>query len=526
MLNPVELKKELQRVENPPKVLLDLPDNPEYDKKRKTFNRRFRKRPAAIVLCESTAHVAHVVKVAQKNQEYPLRVMSGGHDHEAECSETDGIVIDFSLMKKFNIDKKTMTITLESGLKFRDIIPALDEAGVSIPHGTCETVGVFGFTLGGGWGPWTRLYGMCCERLLEATIVLGDGSVRKLKSDVEADKELLWALRGGGGFSYGIVTEMVIRVFEQPAHTLRFSLGWQKPVTGFGKTVHPIPPAIKILEAWEAIIEPNANKQLIGTNLKIMAIPEDELPIQDSVHDCIFYGYYAGTEAELDKDLKRWFKELPWTNLKVFPSDEKNHSFSSWDRVSTENNKRRLAGTALQYFPPDLDFPAPHKISSKLVQESGLGKEGREILIQSLRSSLISEDGIKAHLHTYVTLGAISGDFYANVYDYPSFPNGSAFPYKKRPYTIQYQAWWNEEEEDKKAGEKYHVNNYVNQAMDWIAECRGNYFPQTSGAFISFKDNSIPTRTYFLENYEKLKKIKEDYSKDTNNLFGSRKTIP
>ncbi len=441
MLNPKKLKKLLQEIDKKLEVLIQ--GDSEYEEKRKTFNRRFRYRPAAIVFCKTTAHVAHVVKVAAKNKEYTLRVKSGGHDHEGECSATDAIVIDFSKMKNFNINKDEMTITLEPGLVFKDIIPSLDKAGVSIPHGTCESVGVFGFTLGGGWGPWTRRHGMCCEYLIEATLVLGDGTLKVIKENVDSDKELLWALRGGGGFSFGILTRMVLEVFEQPPETLRFKVSWEnKNKPGSEPSIKP---AINILEAWEKVIAPGKNIKLIGTNLQIMAIPEDDNPIDQSIHNCYFYGYYAGNSIELEKDLNIWFKDVKWTDLLVVTDvNKKDYSFSSWDRVSTHNEKLKLQGKPLDHFPPDIDYPAPHKISSKLVQEGGLGRDGRRNLIKSLRSTLISREGIKAHLYTYVTLGAISGHYYSEEYEYPNFPNGSSFPFKKRPYTIQYQAWWNE----------------------------------------------------------------------------------
>lgn len=526
MLTPKELKDLIQDGGSSPEILLDVQEDMEYEEERKVFNRRFQKRPALIVFCKTTEEVAHVVKIASEHQDYALRVKSGGHDHEAECSATDAIVIDFSKMKDFDLDTDAMTVTLESGLVFKDVIPSFDKAGVSIPHGTCESVGIFGFTLGGGWGPWTRRHGMCCEWLIGATLVLADGTIREIKEGVEEDKELLWALRGGGGYSFGIVTKMVINVFKQPPHTLRFTVSWEDTNKYAAGVAPSIKPAIQILEAWEKVIEPSENIKLIGTNLQIMAIPEDDKSVEKSIHDCNFYGYYAGTEKELMEDLHRWFKGLEWTDLSVVTDENKDRfNFSSWDRISTHNQKLKLRGHALQHFPPDLDHPAPHKLTSRLVQKEGLGKAGREKLIQSLRSALIYKEGIKAQLHTYVTLGAISGHFYSKEYDYPEFPNGSSFPYKERPYTVQYQAWWNETDEDKEAGEEYHVYNYTNDAMDWIEACRANDFPQTSGAFISFKDSSIPTSEYFMESYDALKRIRKKHCNDTDNLFRSRKTI-
>ncbi len=535
MRTPEELKEELQRDHPEMRVLLDRPEDPGYETARKTFNRRFAKRPAAIAFCMSTEQVAHVVKVAKANPEYPLRVKSGGHDHEAECSKTDAIVIDFQGMKNIHFSENDSLVTVEPGLRFKDVLWRLDAKDVSIPHGTCETVGIFGFTLGGGWGPWTRLHGMCCERLVGATIVLGDGTIREISASDkdQSSLKMLWALRGGGGFSYGIVTKMVIKTFQQPADTLRFAFTWDQNVLG-----EKMPAAIKILDAWEQVIKEDVNPQLMGTNLQIMAIPEDDLSVENSIHDCTFYGYYAGLEEGLRKDLLEWFGPFLEEQLEVKPTHKNQppkvqkvlssqQSFSHWDRVSTAKKIAVQEETELLpgYMPPDIDYPAPHKISSRLVQEGGLGRKGQESLIRSLRSRLISQDGIDAHLHTYVTLGAISGRFYGEEYDYPDFPAGSSFPFKKRPYTIQYQAWWDETEEDKQAGKTYQVKTYANQALDWISECSTRHFPQTSGSFISFKDSSIPTHQYFMESYEQLKQIKKTYSRDLNNIFSSRKTI-
>ncbi len=543
-----DLKNKLQSITNPPIVLIsgdivhtkrknvhkDIMESItlDYEVERFGFNRRFNVRPAAIVYCTSEEHVAHVINIAKQHQEYPLRVKSTGHDHESESTGTDAIVIDFLLMNNFSLDHKNGTATICSGVKFREIIPVLDENNVSIPHGTCETVGVMGFTLGGGWGPWTRLHGMCCERLIGATLIDGEGNIITL-SENDSDrksKELLWALKGGGGFSYGVLTKIVLKTFTQPKFTLRFMAKWKHLLGG-----ERLAPAIKILENWENAIAPGKHERLMGTNLQINAIPEDDKPIEESIHECVFFGYYGAdvdSEAELEEllhqDLKDWFADTPASFVDVVTDAKKEeHSFSSWGRISTEHSQLEAEGKTpvLTHFPPDIDDPAPHKLTSRLVNEGGLGEAGRKKLIQSLRSDLISHEGIQAHIHTYVTLGAISGNYYTEDYLKPAFPSGSAFPYAKRPYTIQYQAWWNEKDADKKAGKEHHVYAHINKAMDWIQGCRDADFPETDGSFISFKDSSIPTERYFPGVYEQLQKIKRDYVRDRDNIFRTRKTI-
>lgn len=132
------------------------------------------------------------------------------------------------------------------------------------------------------------------------------------------------------------------------------------------------------------------------------------------------------------------------------------------------------------------------------------------------------------------TLGAITGPFYAT-YDKSQQPP-SAFPYKDRLFTIQFQAWWNQylksdgspmEEVIGGEIERSVLANrpWVNRAEDWIAACRDYPIPGTSGAFIRFKDSSVRTQTYFAQSYDALRAVKQAYSKDKNLLFSSMKTI-
>ncbi len=546
---PAQIKEQIEKIEDAPEVLLK--GDSSYDEHRNSFNLKFNVYPAVIAFCKTTKQAQHVVKVAMDNRdEYDLRVRSGAHDHEGECTETGAIVIDFSKMKTFDIDENKV-VRIDSGIIFKDVIAFLDANNVSIPHGTCETVGAMGFTLGGGWGPWTRHKGMCCEHLVGATMIDAKGEIRNLHIDNEGDKELIWALRGGGGYTFGILTELFIQTFPQPKHTLRFTASWK---TLFGG--RKMPAAIQVLDHWEQAIAPGTNKNLLGTNLQIFGNPANSLPIEESIHEMNFYGYY-GTDSddilnELARDMDKWFPgDLSPLTITIITTDKNkkggkdehnynfedfedkfNHlqtspenflNFGRWERESHVLSKMIAAKEdipdALGHFPPDVDAKAPHKLSSKMVQQEGLGEAGRKNLINSLRSKHIVDRTQAAHVHTYVTLGAISGNFYGSDFVKPSFPEGVSFPFQKRPYTIQYQVWWNESEEDK----AHYDAEKVKEALAWIANARDTEFPQTNGAFISFKDAEIPIETYFLENYDKLHEIKQ--REDETNFFGSKTTI-
>jgi FAD binding domain/Berberine and berberine like len=501
------------------------------------FNTRLQQNPLAIVYCENEEHVSTAYKIATRN-EIPIRVRAGGHDHEGESSGTNVVTIDVSKMTAIELDPKTKIAKIGAGNRFNRLTAALADKDVMIAHGTCATVCITGFTLGGGWGPWTRKMGMNCEHLKGATMMLGDGSIINVdEKDGSENELLLWALRGGGGMSYGIVTELRIQTFPLPTELIKFELHWNHYDK---KEKYPEKdiPTLNILMAWENVIKATDTSQLIGTNLKINARPAVEhFDYTQITHGCCMYGYWEGKEQDLRDFVEKRFAAVP-PNLKIDgrggtnPKEqytEANGLMSNWDRESfTKVNTNLYQSNQFDQgapLPPDLDDPAPHKITSRFVNSEGLEADGYKQLLLSLTSPLVLPEGRDLGLFTYVTLGAIVGDYYRQNTDKAE---NSAFPYKDKLYTIQYQTWWNvtdEEHQYPDPSQKEDVYKNINRAMDWIDAARNFDIPNTSGAFISFKDIAIPTHIYFDKNYEKLKDIKKRFSKDPHNHLRTRKTI-
>ena len=510
------------------------------------FNLRIQEKPWVIVYCATADDVLNTYKTAIDNN-LPIRIRAGGHDHEGECTGTNTILIDVSQMTDVEVNEETLMAKIGPGNIFKKLTSDLAEAEVMIPHGTCATVGISGFVMGGGWGPWTRKHGMCCERLMGADLVLGDGSTVSVDADGDDIPDLLWALRGGGGMSYGLVTEFRIKTFKLPETLIRFSIEWNPYTPEWADFPDYVFPTIQVLKAWENVIESDQTSQLIGTNLQVNGHPLSEFQSDDLdsyYHNCKMYGYWEGNEDDLKAFIKEWFSSVPVYNLDINPhfggtgskSAYGNMLMSDWARESfnkmlmampkpeaesladADQAKLLAEGKPL---PPDYDDPAPHKITSRLVNPSGLGDEGYLAFLQSLTNPLIMPGNRKLGLFQYVTLGAIVGDYYRNN---PTGGN-SAFPYKDKLYTIQYQTWWNLETYQQYAGQNNPVNDRYNRALDWMEVARDYDIPNTTGAFISFKDSSIPTKTYFAQNYERLMWIKENYSKDPLNHFRIRKSI-
>jgi FAD/FMN-containing dehydrogenase len=197
-----------------------LPGSPGYEEARKPSDPRHHDyRPAALAYCRTSADVSAVVRWAAR---FGLRVTprSGGHCFAGRSSAGD-VVIDVSEMRAITLTGGRVEV--ESGVRLGELYRSLAAGRLTLPAGCGPSVGVAGLTLGGGLGLLGRRYGLTCDRLSAADVVLADGRI--VHCDQRRHPDLFWALRGAGGGHFGIVTRFVFDLVPEPEVTV-FELTW------------------------------------------------------------------------------------------------------------------------------------------------------------------------------------------------------------------------------------------------------------------------------------------------------------
>ncbi|HET7805998.1 MAG TPA: FAD-binding oxidoreductase [Pseudolabrys sp.] len=179
---------------------------------------------AYVVAAKGATDVAAAVDFARVHK-LRLAVKGGGHSYQGTSNAADSLLIWTRPMHAITLhdrfvpqgcgDPPLPAVTVEAGVMWIDAYDAVTtRAGRYVQGGGCATVGVAGLIQSGGFGSFSKQFGMAAAGLLEAEIVTADGSVRIANRCSNSD--LFWAIKGGGGGSFGVVTKLTLRTHDLP----------------------------------------------------------------------------------------------------------------------------------------------------------------------------------------------------------------------------------------------------------------------------------------------------------------------
>ena len=251
------------------------PDDPEYQQARMNWNPFTNALPIVFVFAQQKEDVANAVKWARENN-VPIRMRSGRHALAKDFSQTNGgIVIDTSQMRKVMLDKTQGIATVQAGIRVGPLVKMLALEGILAPFGDSSTVGIGGISTGGGITVIQRTTGVISDNILAATVVDANGDILRVSETENPD--LLWAIRGGGGGNFGIITSYTFKIRPAPFQVGIFQIIW------------PWEQLERVIDVWQRW-SPTVDERL-GTILEITPKTDGLLRSQ---------GIFLGPKAELE----------------------------------------------------------------------------------------------------------------------------------------------------------------------------------------------------------------------------------
>ncbi|XP_020586431.1 berberine bridge enzyme-like 26 [Phalaenopsis equestris] len=269
-----------------------------------------------------------------------IKTRSGGHDFEGlsyASTLTDAfIIIDLQKLSSITIDSLMNTAWVQAGATLGELYYAIAMKSrvVGFPAGSCPTVGVGGHFSGGGIGTIMRAYGIAIDNIIDARIVNAKGEIL----DREAmGEDFFWALRGGGGASFGVILSYKINLVQVPQKVTVFTIsktleeGATKLINKFQNIAYNLDKRIFLQSILAPVNKDNTNKTIqatfsslfLGQKYELISILEQSFPeLELKEIDCLemswiesilkFAGYSSTSHLDVLLDRK------PWSNTTSF----------------------------------------------------------------------------------------------------------------------------------------------------------------------------------------------------------------
>ncbi|PON38817.1 Xanthine dehydrogenase C subunit [Parasponia andersonii] len=279
--------------------IVDTPNDPSYFSRlnfslqNPRFSSPFTPKPLVIITPFHVSHVQAAINCSKKHG-MQVRVRSGGHDYEglSYVSEFPFVIIDLINLRSINVDVENSTAWIEAGATIGEVYYRIAEksGNLGFPAGICPTVGVGGHFSGGGYGTMFRKYGLAADNIVDAVLVDAEGRIldRKLMGE-----DVFWAIRGGGGASFGVVLSWKIRLLPVPS-----------TVTVFTVNRNLTQNATKLVHRWQYVAEKFEENLFVRLVLQTISIDGNKT-IQAS-----FNSLFLGGVDKLIPLMQKSFPEL------------------------------------------------------------------------------------------------------------------------------------------------------------------------------------------------------------------------
>ncbi|MBA0881243.1 hypothetical protein Goshw_005123, partial [Gossypium schwendimanii] len=302
-----------------------------------------------------------------------VRTRSGGHDFEGLSYTTANyivpfVVIDLVNLRSVQVDVENATAWVESGATIGELYYGIAQKSrtLAFPAGLFYTVGVGGQFSGGGYGPLFRKYGLAADNVIDARLIDAKGRILDRKSMGE---DLFWAIRGGGGGSFGIVLAWKLKLVAVPAIVTVFTVSktleqnatklvhrWQSIAHKFPKELlmSIFISSVKSSEADKKMtIKANFSSMFLGSIDELVPLMEERFPefgLEEAKMANVFLVAYGGKMDEIPET------EIPFPHragniysiIYVVDWDEKENKNSQRDLQIGSNNMFSCKGSYAQ----------------------------------------------------------------------------------------------------------------------------------------------------------------------------------